>query len=210
MSDYTLRAVDPHIWSRFTERANREGWPTKALFVNLMDAYGRGEITLAAPPPKQLPEWAWLRSHYREIARVDSFRDLSVDDQWDALVHRIVHHPSTGMSYPVLEAVTPANRGEILSWLQETSELKPRQILTLRAIAHVGEGLDLRTNRRAICYEVLGLPARQQAWIADFSGEGWQIHRVLDGKSEEWTKNPFVTKDEAVDALALTLDDDVD
>jgi hypothetical protein len=204
MPEYTLRAVDPHIWSLFTERAGREGWPTKALLVNLMDAYGRGDITVGTPPPKQLPQWAWLRAHYREIARADSFHHLDVNDQWEALVEHVLDSPA-GLSWRELNGVPPAYRAEILRWLRETSNLSPREVLTLRAIAHVGEGSDLQTNRRAFQYEVLGLQGHQQAWIADFGG-GWRILRALDGKTGEWGE-PHLTKKDALDTLARAQDE---
>jgi hypothetical protein len=204
MADYTLRSIDPHIWSRFIERAGLEGWPTKALFVNLMDAYGRGDIALATAPPKLLPQWAWLRAHYREIERVDSFRGLDVNDQWETLVHHVLSSPAA-LSWHTLDAVAIAERPGILRWLQETSELSPRQVLTLRAIAHIGEGPDLRTNRRAFQYEVLGLPAHQQAWIADFDG-GWRILQAVNGQSGHWGDR-HLTKEDALDTLARTLDD---
>src|SRR5229473_2121247 len=69
MPEYTLREVDPHVWSLFTERAGREGWPTKALLVKLMDAYGRGDVSVGTPPPKQFPLWAGARTYYRAVAR---------------------------------------------------------------------------------------------------------------------------------------------
>ena len=39
MPEYVLRNLDPQLWSRFADRGNREGWPMKALFVALMEAY---------------------------------------------------------------------------------------------------------------------------------------------------------------------------
>jgi hypothetical protein len=202
LAEYTLRDVDPHIWSLFTERADREGWPTRPLLVSLMDAYGRGDISLAATPPRQLPQWAWLRAHYRQMTQVDSFLGLDVNGQWEALIQHVLNSPAA-MSHSELDSVPLRTRAEVLRWLRQTSNLSPRQVLTLRAIAHIGEGPDLRTNRRAFQYEVLGLPSGQQAWIADFDG-GWRILRAVDGESGNWSA-PHLTKDDALDTLALTL-----
>jgi hypothetical protein len=204
MPEYTLRGVDPHIWSSFTERANRESWPTKALLVALMDGYGRGDINVRTPAPKQLPQWAWLRAHFREIARVDSFYQLDVNDQWKALIDHVLKSPAA-LSWRELDAVPLTDRAGILRWLRETSDLRPRDVLTLRAIAHISDGGGLLTNRRAFQYEVLGLPPNQQAWIADFDG-GWRILQAIDGQSGHWGDR-HLTKEDALDTLGRTLDD---
>lgn len=203
MPEYTLRNVDPQLWSQFTERANREGWPTRALIVSLMEGYARGDFTPQAPPPRELPQFAWLRAHYRQVAQQPEFASLGTHEQWERLTDQILKSPAA-MSWRVLDELPRERRAEILRWLQYTSNVPNATGLTLRAIAHIGKGPDLRTNRRAFQYEVLGLPMGQQAWIADFEG-GWRILRVIDSKQGHWS-DPYLSKDEALNTLAETLD----
>jgi hypothetical protein len=143
-----------------------------------------------------------LRAHYRQVVQIDSFFDLDVNGQWDTLVQHVLRSPA-GESYQELTSAPLRTRAEVLRWLRQTSNLSPRQVLTLRAIAHIGEGPDLRTNRRAFQYEVLGLPAGQQAWIADFGG-GWRILRAVQGESGDWSQ-PHLRKEDALDTLARVL-----
>ena len=62
----------------------------------------------------------------------------------------------------------------------------------------------LQTNRRAFQFEVLGLPHRQQAWIADFDG-GWRVLRVINGEQGHWTQ-PYESKEEALNNLAEAIE----
>ncbi len=197
MPEYTLRNVDPHLWSQFTERANREGWPTRALIATLMKAYACGDFTPPEPPPTELPQFAWLRAHYRRVARQEAFASLDVQAQWERLVDQVLE---SAASWQVLNDVPPHRRGGILRWLRHTSDVPTAARLTLRAIAHIGEGADLRTNRRAFHFEVLGLPIGQQAWIADFDG-GWRVLRVVGGQQGRWS-DPYLSKEEALNTLA--------
>ena len=202
MPEYTLRNVDPRLWSQFTERANREGWPTRALIVSLMDAYACGDVTVPEQPPRELPEFAWLRAHYREAAQDPEFSSLDAPAQWKRLTQQILRSPA-GMSWHVVDEVPEPQRPEILQWLLQTSSVPRAATLTMRAIAHIGEGPDLRMNRRAFQFEVLGLPIGQQAWIADFDG-GWRVLRVMNGTQEHWS-NPHLSREEALDTLAETI-----
>lgn len=204
MPEYVLRNVDPYLWSRFTERAQSEGWPIRALITNLLQAYASGEFTPTAPPPRELPEFAWLRAHYRQLAQTPDFAPLDAAAQWERLVDHVLHTPAA-MAWRTLHDVPEEKRPEILRWLHSTSDLPMRDVLTLRAIAHVGEGPDLRTNRRAFQYEVLGLPVGNQAWIAELEG-GWRILRVVAGQQGHWG-GPHLTKEDALDTLARTIDD---
>lgn len=203
MPEYTLRNVDPSLWSRFTERANREGWPIRPLIVALLDGYARGDITPGSLPPVDLPQFAWLRAHYRQIAKQPGFAALEPLERWDRLVRQVLNTPAGG-EWHSLDEVPTFRRLQVVDWLHRTSNLPPApHELSLRAIAHIGEGADLKQNRRAFQYEVLGLPPGQQAWIADYSG-GWRILRVIDGVTGEWGK-PHLTKDEALSTLAAEI-----
>ena len=203
MPEYVLRNVDPHLWSRFTERANCDGWPIKALVVSLMDDYANGVVTPTQPPPQELPEFAWLRGHHRIVAEQEGFAQLNPIEQWARLLDHVLKSPAGG-SWPVLDAVPAAKLAQILDWFTRTSNIETRHTLTLRAIAHIGEGPDLRRNRRAFHFEVLGLPPGQQAWIADFDG-GWRILRVVNGEQGHWSDPPHLTKELALEALAKTV-----
>ncbi len=151
MPEYTLRNVPPELWSRFTERANREGWPIKALIISLLEAYTNGRVTPQTPAPKRLPQWAWLRQHYKTIAQAGDFAVLDANDQWLVLIDQVRNSPAA-MSWRTLEDVPPEQRAEILRWLRETSNVESRHVFTLRAIASIGTGADLQTNRRVFRY----------------------------------------------------------
>jgi hypothetical protein len=168
-----------------------------------MEAYASGDFTPPAPPPRELPEFGWLRFHYRQVAMGTEFSTLTVGRQWERLTDQVLQSPAA-MSARVLDEVPVPRRLEVLRWLGQTSDLPTAATLTLRAIAHIGEGPGLRTNRRAFQYEVLGLPSGQQAWIADFDG-GWRVLRVIEGNQGQWTE-PYISKEEALNALAETID----
>lgn len=57
MSQYILRDLPVDLWNHAKDRAQREGWPLRALFLQLLDDYGRGRITLSRKPPAPLPGW---------------------------------------------------------------------------------------------------------------------------------------------------------
>ena len=200
MPEYVLRNINPELWTQFVSRANREGWPTRALIVALMDGYARGEFAIPEPPPRELPQYGWLRAYYRQTAIQPGFRGLDAEAQWQRLTDVILHSPAA-MSHRLLGEVPTARRTEVLRWLELTSNVPVASGLTLRAIAHVGHGPDLKTNRRAFQFEVLGLPLGLQAWIADFNGV-WRILRVVNEvQDKEWSE-PYATKEDARDALA--------
>src|SRR5262245_44350184 len=173
MPEYTLRNLDPRLWSQFTERATREGWRPRPLIVSLMEGYAQGDFTPSQSPARELPEFAWLRAHYREIAQRADFSSLDSTAQWRRLRDHVSGPPS-GMAYRALEEVPLDRRPSILAWLGRSCHVPTAAGLTLRAIAHIIEGAD----RRPFQFEVLGLPPGQQAWIADFDG-GWRILRAM-------------------------------
>jgi hypothetical protein len=133
MPQYALRNVDPTLWSKFTERANGEGWPTRALIVGLI-----GGLRVRSVCP--------FEAGASRVAAVCV-----------AACPLPQGRAGTGAFLPRNRWPVPVATG-----------------LTLRAIAHIGEGADLQNNRRAFQFEVLGLPPEQQAWIADFDGD-WRV-----------------------------------
>lgn len=51
MPTYILRDLPDDAWARFKARAQRDGWPLRALFVALMQDYASDRLTPTAPPP---------------------------------------------------------------------------------------------------------------------------------------------------------------
>lgn len=72
-------------------------------------------------------------------------------------------------------------------------------MLTLRAYMWFGDGLRHDGNRRAIAFDVLGLPAGRQAWIANMHHR-WQILSAENGVCGEWS-GAYRSKEEALAAL---------
>jgi hypothetical protein len=62
-------------------------------------------------------------------------------------------------------------------------------------------------NREATAFEVLGLPQSQQAWIANggYNRQEWQILRVIDGVSGNWSPEMYSSADEALAVLSGNL-----
>jgi hypothetical protein len=204
MPEYTLRNVDPHVWSQFINRAKSEGWPTRAIFSALMEAYSAGRFTPATLPPVDMPQYGWLRGYYRDmLARDPKIAEASTAEQWDRLTATVADSRA-GLSWHDVDAVPIADRDQTLQWLAATSVGVDRPGFTLRAIAHAYEGPD-RRERRAFQYEVLGLPPGQQAMIADFNG-GWRTLLIPDGetRSRDWGL-PHPTIDDSLDTLAREL-----
>jgi hypothetical protein len=62
--------------------------------------------------------------------------------------------------------------------------------LSLKPIADVGDGPDVRNWKEAIQYEVQGLPPAERAWIANFGApnrQNWRILRATEGVQSDWT-----------------------
>jgi hypothetical protein len=72
-------------------------------------------------------------------------------------------------------------------------------MLKLHEYMWYGEGPSLAENRRAIGFEVLGLPESQQAWIAN-DGHRWQVLRAKDGVQGHWSGR-FGNADEALASI---------
>jgi hypothetical protein len=72
-------------------------------------------------------------------------------------------------------------------------------MLTLRAYMWVGEGPRHDGNRRAIAFDVFGLPEGRQAWIANMDYR-WQILRADNGVYGGWS-GEHRSKEEALAAL---------
>lgn len=53
MPQYILRDLPATIWTAARARADREGWPMRALLLRLLEDYGTGRIDPSgAPPPR--------------------------------------------------------------------------------------------------------------------------------------------------------------
>lgn len=80
--------------------------------------------------------------------------------------------------------------------------------LSLHAIAHAGESLDLSERDEVIQFEVRGLPPREQAWIANFGSryqESWRVLRAENGVQSDWTGD-YNSADEALAVLQKEFD----
>ena len=53
MASYILRDLPPDIWDHAKARAQRDGWPLRALILRLLEDYGTGRMTPSGEPPLQ-------------------------------------------------------------------------------------------------------------------------------------------------------------
>lgn len=51
MPQYILRDLPPDIWGPARTRADRDGWPMRALLLRLLEDYGAGRLTPSGAPP---------------------------------------------------------------------------------------------------------------------------------------------------------------
>ena len=72
-------------------------------------------------------------------------------------------------------------------------------MLTLHEYMWIGDGPRHDGNRRAIAFDVFGLPEGRQAWIANMHHR-WQILRAHNGVYGEWS-GEHMSKEEALAAL---------
>lgn len=75
--------------------------------------------------------------------------------------------------------------------------------LTLREVAHSGNGLDMRKWSHVYKYEVQGLPATEEVWIAEMHHR-WQILRRTSSVQGDWT-GEYASPEEALRALQQSL-----
>ena len=174
---YELKDVPTDAWAAFTGRAIEQGWPVRALLLQLMRDYGHGQIMLSAPAPPHKSAFAWLMVPYRAVAGIPEFAAASEGGQWLRLSEHIKRqNPARQQD---VDAIPVERRRELLAWLRSTavSDLEGSDTsLILRAIAHF-DGQDQSIGRRVIQYEVLGLPPDQKAFIVHMVG-GWRILRI--------------------------------
>lgn len=50
MPSYVLRDLPPEVWEQFRARASAEGWPLRALFLELIREYASGAISPTVAP----------------------------------------------------------------------------------------------------------------------------------------------------------------
>jgi hypothetical protein len=75
--------------------------------------------------------------------------------------------------------------------------------LTKREYMFSRESPTFGVNRKPLAYEVFGLPAGQQAWIAEID-YSWRILRAIDGVYGEWSAQ-YRSADEAMAELSDSL-----
>lgn len=205
MPSYTLRDIPPDIWKRFSDRAHLERWPLRALVLQLLDDFGSTRINPSTPPPVVIPEYAWLRPHFRRIAKQPDFATCDVAERWKRLSISVATTEESKRA--ALSKIVGRAQEEILAWLESTTkkELPQPNRLTMRVIATFGTGPDLRApDRRPLQYEVMGLPPGQQAWIAEFNRK-WRIMRVVNGVQREWSGS-YDTAEDALRELEVDIE----
>lgn len=203
MPQYNLRDIPPTLWHAFTERAGREQWPLRALVLQLIQDYADGKIHPSTPRPAQMPEYAWLRPHFREMQKAPNTKqgNLVPLPEWDRLTWQV--YPHDVMAATQMRTYPEDLRRSILRWLHETAEMeetKPKGLLTMRVIGHIGSGPSLTVDRRPYQYEVIGLPPGQQAWIADYN-HAWRILRAVNGEHLGDWAGSYPTAQDALKAL---------
>jgi hypothetical protein len=77
-------------------------------------------------------------------------------------------------------------------------------MLALYEYMWCGEGPGLNANRRAIAFEVVGLPEKRQAWIADMNHR-WQILLATNGVYSKWAGR-YRSAKEALAAVSMYLE----
>jgi hypothetical protein len=77
-------------------------------------------------------------------------------------------------------------------------------MLTLHEYMWFREGPGLNMNRRAIAFEVLGLPEKRRAWIADMNHK-WQVLLASNGVYGKWGGR-YRSADEALAAVSALLE----
>ena len=64
MPQFILRDLPSGLWDKVTLRAEREGWPLRALMLGLLKEYAAGRARPAAAPPAPISSPAgWLAQH---------------------------------------------------------------------------------------------------------------------------------------------------
>ena len=77
-------------------------------------------------------------------------------------------------------------------------------MLALHEYMWFGEGPGLNVNRRAIAFEVVGLPEKHQAWIADMNHR-WQVLLAANGVYGKWGGR-YRSADEALAAVSTHVE----
>lgn len=200
MPQYKLHDIPVDLWARFKERATRENWPLRPLFLQLMDDYAAGRISASAQPPVRLQTYAWLRPFWRRLAR--HVENRPIDAQWLALRDEVVAlRPQHGAA---LQLLSPDAWRPVIDWLKRTSRdprPSPNQ-LSMRAITHE----PTRDGRHVVtAYEVLGLPPGQEAWVSYFAGHGWMFLRAFNGQQDAAWRGHYASAREALQYIETEL-----
>jgi hypothetical protein len=77
--------------------------------------------------------------------------------------------------------------------------------LSLRRIAHIGDGPDIKNWKQVTQYEVQGLPIGERAWIANFGApnrHNWRILRATNEVQSDWTGD-YGSAQEALETLTV-------
>jgi len=149
MAQYVLRSLPDDQWTEFQERAQRDGWPLRALFLAFVDEYAAGKFRPATHAP--MTEYDWLRPHYRVVVeREGAFLKMPTALQWQLLqaeVTKTLDAQRRQTATTFFAATVGPRREAVLRWLAAPPVLTPSQ--NASAGRHVvigfngGQALDL-------------------------------------------------------------------
>ena len=116
MPQYILRDLDQRLWIRFKERAQREGWHLRALFLQLLEDYASGKITLSrsASSTPDVGQWPLLCPNGHATIQVFSKEEAA---DWLARGYRTLACLTCGADVEV----TQEERDTLESWIHTTS-----------------------------------------------------------------------------------------
>lgn len=120
MATYVLRDLPQGVWDTFKARGQREGWPLRALFLQLMSDYGAGLITPSTKPGHR-PESGLLRVQCSNGHVLEFAYSKAWVKEHPAVRQLTFHCPICGEAYLPLTA----DEHEALEWWAHT--LSPPQ-----------------------------------------------------------------------------------
>lgn len=130
MAQYVLRNLPDDQWTEFQHRAQRDGWPLRALFLAFIDEYASGKFRPAMQAP--MTEYDWLRPYYRVVAeREGAFSMMPLALQWSLLQTTVMNsidaqrRPTATTFFAA--TVGPSRREAVLRWLATPPVLTPSQ-----------------------------------------------------------------------------------
>jgi hypothetical protein len=122
MPKYEIRDIPEPLWQKLTARANREGYPLGALFLDLIRDYGNESISPRGDPPLQV--YAFLKEPFRLLlSKNPAAIGQSTRERWESLREfiRLEEGTDDSVRLVTMDAVSPAHRAGILNWLERST-----------------------------------------------------------------------------------------